>query len=72
VALFGEGPGAVVVSGPLEAIEGLAENAGADWLIMLGEVGGEALELTAGVATLSLPVEEAKTAYEQALPGRFS
>jgi len=30
------------------------------------------LELTAGVATLSLPVEEAKTAYEQALPGRFS
>jgi len=72
IALFGEGPGGVVVSGSLEAMEGLAENSGADWLIRLGEVGGEALELTAGVATLSLPVEEAKTAYEQALPGRFS
>jgi phosphoribosylformylglycinamidine synthase subunit PurL len=72
VALFGEGPGGVVVSGSLEAIEGLAENAGADWLIRLGEVGGDALELTAGIARLSLPVEEAKTAYERVLPGRFS
>ncbi len=71
-ALFGEAPGGVVVSGTLEAIEGLAENSGADWLIRLGEVGGEALELAAGVATLSLPVEEAKTAYERGLPGRFS
>jgi hypothetical protein len=61
-----------VVSGSLEAIEGLAENAGADWLIRLGEVGGDALELTAGIARLSLPVEEAKTAYERVLPGRFS
>jgi phosphoribosylformylglycinamidine synthase subunit PurL len=71
-ALFGEGPGGVVVSGTLEAIEGLAELAGADGLIRLGEVGGEALELTAGVARLSLPVEEARTAYERELPGRFS
>jgi phosphoribosylformylglycinamidine synthase subunit PurL len=71
-ALFGEGPGGVVVSGSLEAIEGLAERAGADGLIRLGEVGGEALELTAGIATLSLPVEEARTAYERGLPGRFS
>ena len=71
-ALFGEGPGGVVVSGSLEAIEGLAERAGADGLIRLGEVGGEVLELTAGVATLSLPVEEARTAYERGLPGRFS
>src|SRR5205823_123575 len=72
VALFGEGPGGVLVSGKHEAIEGLARRAGADGLIALGEVGGEALELTAGVARLSLPVEEAKTAYERGLPGRFS
>jgi phosphoribosylformylglycinamidine synthase subunit PurL len=71
-ALFGEGPGGVLVSGRHEAIQGLAQRAGADGLITLGEVGGEALELTAGVATLSLPVEEAKTAYERGLPGRFS
>jgi phosphoribosylformylglycinamidine synthase len=71
-ALFGEGPGGVLVSGPLEAIESLAENTGADWLLRLGEVGGEALALTAGVATLSITVEEAKTPYEQGLPDRFS
>jgi phosphoribosylformylglycinamidine synthase len=71
-ALFGEGPGGVLVSGTLEAIEGLAEQAGADGLLRLGEVGGDAIELTTGVATLSLSVEEAQTAYERGLPGRFS
>jgi phosphoribosylformylglycinamidine synthase len=72
VALFGEGPGGVLVSGTLKAIERIAESAGPGCLVRLGEVGGDALELTAGVATLSLPVEEAKTAYERGLPGRFS
>jgi phosphoribosylformylglycinamidine synthase subunit PurL len=71
-ALFGEGPGGVLVSGTLEAIEGLAAQAGADGLLRLGEVGGEAIELATGVATLSLSVEEAQTAYERGLPGRFS
>jgi phosphoribosylformylglycinamidine synthase subunit PurL len=71
-ALFGEGPGGVLVSGTVEAIEGLAQQAGPDGLLRLGEVGGSALELTTGVATLSLPVEEARTAYERGLPGRFS
>jgi hypothetical protein len=41
-------------------------------LIRLGEVGGEALGLAAGVATLSLPVVEARAAYESGLPGLFS
>jgi phosphoribosylformylglycinamidine synthase subunit PurL len=72
LALFGEGPGGIVVSGPLEAIEGLAEQAGADGLIRLGEVDGAALELTAGVARLSLPVGEAQSAYEGGLLGSFS
>jgi phosphoribosylformylglycinamidine synthase len=72
VGLFGEGAGGVIVSGSLEAIEGLAENAGADSVIHLGEVGGEALELAAGVATLSVPVEEAASAYQHGLPDRFS
>jgi phosphoribosylformylglycinamidine synthase subunit PurL len=71
-ALFGEGPGGVIVAGPLEVIEGLAEQAGADGLIRLGEVGGETLELAAGVATLSLPVAEARAAYQSGLPGLFS
>jgi hypothetical protein len=62
----------VLVSGTLEAIEGLAAQAGADGLLRLGEVGGDAIELTTGVATLSLSVEEVQTAYERGLPGRFS
>jgi phosphoribosylformylglycinamidine synthase subunit PurL len=71
-ALFGEGPGGVLISGSVEALQGLAERVGADGLIRLGEVGGEALELTAGVARLSLPVEEARGVYERGLPDRFS
>jgi phosphoribosylformylglycinamidine synthase subunit PurL len=72
VALFGEGVGGVLVSGPLETIEGLAEEAASETLILLGEVAGESLELTAGVATLTLPVEEARAAHERGLPDRFS
>jgi phosphoribosylformylglycinamidine synthase len=71
-ALFGEGVGGVIVSGPLETIEGLAEEAGSESLILLGEVAGDSLELTAGVATLTLPVEEARAAHERGLPDRFS
>ncbi|HEX4760004.1 MAG TPA: AIR synthase-related protein, partial [Thermoleophilaceae bacterium] len=71
-ALFGEGPGGVLISGSVEALQGLAERVGADGLIRLGEVGGEALDLTAGVARLSLPVEEARSVYERGLPDRFS
>jgi phosphoribosylformylglycinamidine synthase len=71
-ALFGEGPGGVLISGPLEAIESLAENAGPDSVIHLGEVGGDALELSVGVATLSVPVGDAKSAYEHGISGRFS
>jgi phosphoribosylformylglycinamidine synthase subunit PurL len=62
--LFGEGPGGVIVSGTLEAIEGLAENAGALSVTRLGEVGGEELSLAVGAATLSLPVDEARALYE--------
>jgi hypothetical protein len=72
VALFGEGVGGVIISGPLETIEGLAREATSETLILLGEVAGDSLELTAGVATLSVPVEEARTAYERGLPDRFS
>jgi phosphoribosylformylglycinamidine synthase II len=72
VALFGEGVGGVVVSGPLETIEGLAEEARTETLILLGEVAGDSLDLTAGVARLSLPVEEARAAHERGLPDRFS
>jgi phosphoribosylformylglycinamidine (FGAM) synthase-like enzyme len=72
LALFGEGVGGVLVSGPLETIKGLAGEAGAESLILLGEVGGDSLELTAGIARLNLPVEEARFAHQRGLPDRFS
>jgi phosphoribosylformylglycinamidine synthase II len=59
VALFGEGPGGVVVSGPraeLEALPGVR---------VIGEVGGEVLEI-GGV--LAVPVARLREIYEGAIP----
>jgi phosphoribosylformylglycinamidine synthase II len=66
--LFGEGPGGFVVSGPPNALEELAAEAGATPFVRLGEVGGDRLELTASAARLTVPVEALRTAHEQALP----
>jgi len=62
-ALFGEGPGGVVVAGPRQAIEAL------EGAIVLGEVGGEALEIE---GVLSLAVSDLRTLYEGAIPSRFA
>jgi phosphoribosylformylglycinamidine synthase subunit PurL len=64
-ALFGEGPGGVVVSGPPEGIDALGG-------VTLGEVGGDSLELAAGDATLAVPVDDLRIAYESAIPDRLS
>ena len=66
--LFGEGPGGVVVSGPADGIAQLTGIGGEGSVLKLGETGGNALVITAGAATLTLPVEDLKTAYEQAIP----
>ena len=58
-ALFGEGPGGVIVAGPREAIEAL------DGALALGEVGGDALEVE---GVFSVPVGELRAAYEDAIP----
>jgi phosphoribosylformylglycinamidine synthase subunit PurL len=59
VALFGEGPGGVVIAGPRAAVEAVP---GA---VVIGEVGGDSLEIA---GALSLPVERLRTAYECAIP----
>jgi phosphoribosylformylglycinamidine synthase len=68
--LFGEGPGGVIVSGTAEALAQLAAEAEAGDVPLhrVGETGGDALVIAAGAATLSLPVEDLKMAYEQAIP----
>src|SRR4029453_18014470 len=58
-ALFGEGPGGVVVAGPPAAIEAL------EGAIVIGEVGGETLEID---GALRVPVSELRATYEGAIP----
>ena len=71
-ALFGEGSGGVLVSGPREALQALSEHDEAGGLLWLGETGGETIEIVAGADSLSLPVADALAAYERGIPDRFS
>jgi phosphoribosylformylglycinamidine synthase II len=61
-ALFGEGPGGVVVAGPPEAVAAIP---GAR---VIGEVGGDSLEL----AGASISVERLREAYDGAIPAAFA
>jgi phosphoribosylformylglycinamidine synthase II len=70
--LFGEGPGGVVVSGPPEAIDRLAETAAESGFLRLGAVGGKLLDAAAPAASLSVPVAQLVTAFESGVPARFS
>ena len=62
-ALFGEGPGGVLIAGPPEAVEDVEGAA------VIGTVGGDALEV-AGV--LSIPVERMRKVYEGAIPAALA
>ena len=68
LTMFGEGPGGFVVSAPPEALAELVGEADRVPLVTIGEVGGDRLELTASAATLRVPVEALRSAYEQAIP----
>jgi phosphoribosylformylglycinamidine synthase len=70
--LFGEGPGGVVVSGPLASIHKLAEMAAESGFLRLGEVGGERLVGADPAARLSVPVVDLATAFETGIPAKFS
>jgi phosphoribosylformylglycinamidine synthase len=71
-ALFGEGPGGIVVSGPREALMNFSHRARDVGFLALGSVGGEAVEIAAGTARIDLPVEEAGRLFHSGLPGRLS
>jgi phosphoribosylformylglycinamidine synthase len=58
-ALFGEGPGGVIVAGPRAAVDSV------EGAIVIGEVRGDALEIE---GALSVPVSELRAAYEGAIP----
>jgi phosphoribosylformylglycinamidine synthase subunit PurL len=71
-ALFGEGPGGYLLAGAREELERLAQNAAAEgvdlWLI--GDAGGDEIELSAAEAEISLPVSRAAEAWSS-LAARF-
>ena len=69
--LFGEGPGGVLLAGPRGDIEGLAEALHPHGFRVIGETGGDRVAITAGVATLSVPVAAALEAHGGSLPSRF-
>jgi phosphoribosylformylglycinamidine synthase subunit PurL len=62
-ALFGEGPGGVIVAGPREVVEEL------EGALVIGVVGGESLEID---SALTVPVTELQSAYEGAIPAAFA
>ena len=70
-ALFGEGGGGFVVSGERGELESLAGDGVA--VLLLGQVGGKAIEIAAGERSLSLELGAAETAWrslpEQLEPG---
>ena len=68
-ALFGEGPGGVVVSGPRESLMELSKKAAGSGFLALGTVGGERLRLTAGAATIDVSVEDAGSVFSSSLGG---
>jgi phosphoribosylformylglycinamidine synthase len=71
-ALFGEGAGGIVVSGPRRHLMTLSHRARGVGFVALGSVGGDAIEIAAGTATIDLSVEEAGRLFYSGLPARFS
>ncbi len=60
-ALFGEGPGGFVLSGERSRLEALASEALA--VLLVGEVGGEAIEIEAAEQSLAVPLGDAERAW---------
>ncbi len=59
--LFGEGCGGFILSGPHETLTGLAS--GGVEVLIVGETGGQRVEIAAGEASLSVPITEAASAW---------
>ena len=72
-ALFGEGPGGVVVAGAREVVEQLVASLTPDTALILGETGGEHLAIETGTtARLAIEVAAAREAFEHGVADHFS
>jgi phosphoribosylformylglycinamidine (FGAM) synthase-like enzyme len=66
-ALFGEGPGGIVVSGSREALMALSKDAARVGFLALGSVAGERIRITADDATIDIAVVDARRAFRTGL-----
>lgn len=72
VALFGQGPGGILISGPREPLMQLSRKAARVGFLALGHVGGDGVRITAGTATIDLSVEEAGDLFNSGLADKVS
>jgi phosphoribosylformylglycinamidine synthase len=70
-AAFGEGPGGILLACAPEDFDELAAICADIPFARIGETGGDQVVLEGATASLSLQVEEAVTAYEEAVPSSF-
>jgi phosphoribosylformylglycinamidine synthase len=70
-AAFGEGPGGILLACAPEDFDSLAAICADIPFGRLGETGGDVVVLEGATASLSLQVEEAAKAYEEAVPSSF-
>jgi phosphoribosylformylglycinamidine synthase II len=66
-AMFGEGPGGILVSGARESLMELSTQAATVGFLALGAVAGEQVRLTADDGTIDLSVEDARRVFESGL-----
>jgi phosphoribosylformylglycinamidine synthase len=71
-ALFGEGPGGVVVSGARDALLELSASAAGVGFLALGTVGGGGIAIAAGTARIDFSLEDAGSLFESALAEELS
>jgi len=71
-ALFGEGPGGILVSGPREELLALSRRISRHGFLALGQVGGDAVRIGAGIGRIDLSVEEATALHQGFLEELFS
>jgi len=64
-AAFGEGPAGFILAGDREALEAIGTE-----VLLIGEVGGDRLELSAAELEISVPVSDAESAW-RSLPTRL-
>jgi phosphoribosylformylglycinamidine synthase len=71
-ALFGEGPGGVVVAGPRDRLLELSASAAAVGFLALGTTGGRGIAIAAGTARIDISLEDAGSLFESALAETLS